>query len=56
MSLITQMATHHTELYRETRQKTSFGVAHTHYDTSGASKDINVIFPYELMKELEAQV
>ncbi len=35
--------------------KELLGVAHTHYDTSGALKDINVIFPYERMKELEAQ-
>ena len=31
------------------------GVAHTHYDTTGAQRDINVIFPYERLKELEAE-
>lgn len=31
------------------------GVAHTHYDTSGALKDINVIFPYQRLQELEAE-
>lgn len=35
--------------------KEMLGVAHTHYDTSGALKDINVIFPYERMKELEEE-
>ena len=28
------------------------GIAHTHYDTSSALKDINVIFPYARMQEL----
>ncbi len=35
--------------------KECIGVAHTHYDTSGAVRDINVIFPYERMKEMESQ-
>lgn len=29
------------------------GVAHTHYDTAGALRDVNVIFPYQRLKELE---
>lgn len=29
------------------------GVAHTHYDLSGAQQDINVIFPLDRMRELE---
>lgn len=32
-----------------------FGVSHTHYDTSGVLKDVNVIFPYERLKELERE-
>ncbi len=31
------------------------GIAHTHYDTSGALRDINVVFPYERMRELEEE-
>lgn len=31
----------------------AIGIAHTHYDTSGALKDINVIFPYQRMAEAE---
>lgn len=31
------------------------GIAHTHYDTSGARRDINVVFPYERMRELEEE-
>lgn len=31
------------------------GVAHTHYDTSGALKDINVVFPYERLQEMEQE-
>ncbi len=30
-------------------------VAHTHYDTSGALRDINVVFPYQRLQELEAE-
>lgn len=35
--------------------KDLLGVAHTHYDTSAALMDINAIFPYERMKELEQE-
>ena len=31
------------------------GVAHTHYDTSGALKDINVVFPYQRLREMEQE-
>jgi D-proline reductase (dithiol) PrdB len=33
----------------------AIGVSHTHYDTSGAQADINVIFPYERLKEMAAE-
>lgn len=35
--------------------KERLGVAHTHYDTSGAVKDINVIFPYQRLQEIEKE-
>ncbi|MBI2861695.1 MAG: hypothetical protein HYX89_02635, partial [Chloroflexi bacterium] len=34
--------------------KAKLAVAHTHYDTSGPRQDINCVFPYERMVELEA--
>ena len=32
----------------------ALGIAHTHYATSNALKDINVVFPYERMREMAA--
>ena len=36
----------------KTTQRELFGIAHTHYDTSSALMDINVVFPYQRMQEL----
>ena len=36
----------------KTTPRELFGIAHTHYDTSSALRDINVVFPYQRMQEL----
>lgn len=33
----------------------AFGIAHSHYDTSSALQDVNVVFPYERLKEMETR-
>ena len=36
-----------------TAARGTLAISHTHYDTSGAIADINVVFPYERLKEME---
>ena len=44
--------------YREIPKETpvaELGIAHTHYDHAHAERDINVVFPLERLREMEAE-